>query len=53
MTKIILYKQDGAAQYLNVKNFSVEHGVLTFHSNNKKIVTTVPFLVEEDLAVAA
>ena len=53
MTKIILYKQDGAVQYLKAKNVSVDHGVLTFYVDNKKIVTTAPFLVEEDLAAAA
>jgi hypothetical protein len=50
---IILYKPDGAVQYRNAKNFSVEHGVLTFFADNKRVVTTVPFLVEETLASAA
>jgi hypothetical protein len=55
-TKVILYKPDKPEQYLNVTNVEVKDGVLTFYwkanagAPNKKIVTTVRFLVDEDIA---
>ena len=53
-TKVILYKHEKAEEFVNVTNVSVDHGVLTFNWKaspkvNKKIVTTVPFLVDEDI----
>jgi len=54
-TKIVVYKPDKPEQFLNVTDVSVDTGVLTFcykpsAQSQKKIVTTVPFFVEEDIA---
>jgi hypothetical protein len=54
--KVILYKTGEAPQqFLNAANASIEHGVLTFYwkptpQTNKKVSTTIPFLLEEDIA---
>lgn len=53
MAKITLYKPDGTEQYRNATDVGIDHGVLTFYFDNQKIVTTVPFLIEENVAVAA
>jgi|CZLA01.1.fsa_nt_gi hypothetical protein len=53
MATIILYKPDGAEKYLNATDVGLDHGVLTFYFDEKKIITTVPFLIEENLAAAA
>jgi hypothetical protein len=53
MVTITLYRQDGNTKYEKAANVNVDHGVLTFYINGKKITTTVPFVVEENLAVAA
>jgi hypothetical protein len=56
VTNIVLYKSDKVEQYPNATSVSVERGVLTFFykpsatSGGKKIVTTVPFLIETDTA---
>jgi hypothetical protein len=52
-TNITVYKPDKPVVFLNVTNISIEGGALTFYwrpspQGNKKIVTTVPFFVEED-----
>ena len=55
-TKVILYKPDKSEQFLNVTDVEVNDGVLSFcwkateKAPNKKITTTVPFLVDEDVA---
>ncbi len=53
--KVTLYRTDKHEQYLNVTDTNVSHGVLTFYWSaspqaKKKITTTVPFVLEEDVA---
>ena len=53
--KVTLYRTDKNEEYLNVTDTNVSHGVLTFYWNagapgKKKMTTTVPFVLEEDVA---
>jgi hypothetical protein len=53
---ITIYKPDGAATFSNVTNMEIVGGVLTFYTTpdsfvkqGKKIMTTVPFFIEEEI----
>jgi hypothetical protein len=53
---IIIYRPDGAAMFSNVTNMEIVSGVLTFYTTpdsfvkqSKKITTTVPFFIEEEI----
>lgn len=50
MQSITLYPPDGRKTYEEPTDLSVDNGTLRFHSQGKRIVTTVPFWMEEDLA---
>jgi hypothetical protein len=52
MAEIILYKPDGDEKYRNATDVKLEYGVLTFYISDHKIVTTVPFVIEERIAAA-
>ena len=56
MTTITIYKPgESAIRYSDPTNITVENGVLSFYwtkeitQNKQKIITTVPFLIQQDI----